>query len=1015
MSNYTDIIEQVPTIVQTTVVSVMAEHLAKNKEFEKDVNECINQGADILEKIPLSKNAIEQKEFLVSALDSTNNILLLLRKHSTDKESKRIEPEDRLAEFNKMIDEWVNLYPASLIEYQHQDRFIILSGDSLKLKVMKTCKRVLFSITSAPTRISNTLRKLFKKTPTKVHYWTHKIPEQNLNRWFYQLELADELLPLWESADREILNQLNNIFTLEEKLHKRIISSIIPLEEPPDPDELQEIERSEIKESTVLDESENTSAKFSAALPGIFDRIRDQRAIARSKVGTLELSHSRFSISRIRRRATRLNKRNQVSTRNWNNSHHVVLEDLKLNLELYRTIYTTRILMIEQELLVKKKTKSIDSQLVEIIDFHNLIKNGVAAKFSDRAEVKKYVIGKQYENKKLLKNQKIRDLSNSLINHNFPGLLDRLEVGVSAAIETLPKESEVIKMDEVDGPVEEKDIYDIAPAELILFESFPSLEKALKKGKLELLKKTGISRGAVEAISDTIEFSLDSALEILNDESKNENEAIDLVSNSMDRGIAKVTEVQEQIMEIENIFISLSEASINDFNSDLNRLAVNENIYELRFRLAKAKAIATTSDLGSKIIGKIANTAKSATRGGRGLLEKLRNKFNGISNRFLRGIKKASISTEVSNFLAESENRISSLPFLYKRLFKSEPLDDKSLFVGRESELEKLVNAFKIWDQGKYAATILLGEKGSGLTSMINHFIELMNCPYPVVRISPSSRICDDRELLKLLGSIVDSELETIEQAIELLNGQDKKRVVILEDLQSFYLKKVGGFSCLLLLQRLIAATNDKVFWVANTTFYTWEYLHKTIKLGEYFEYQINLADMNASQITEIISNRNRMSGYNILFEPPINEKNSRKFRKLSNEEIQIIYRNRYFGNLNKFSKSNINLSLLYWQLSIDEITEETIMIKPFDQPDLSFLSFLDKAKLFVLHAIVLHDRLTPAELADVMIISADDSYLSLLGLHADGMLMKRDDYFIINPLIYRQTINLLKSHNLLA
>ena len=101
--------------------------------------------------------------------------------------------------------------------------------------------------------------------------------------------------------------------------------------------------------------------------------------------------------------------------------------------------------------------------------------------------------------------------------------------------------------------------------------------------------------------------------------------------------------------------------------------------------------------------------------------------------------------------------------------------------------------------------------------------------------------------------------------------------------------------------------------------------------------------------------------------------------------------------------------------MSIDEITEETIMIKPFDQPDLSFLSFLDKAKLFVLHAIVLHDRLTPAELADVMIISADDSYLSLLGLHADGMLMKRDDYFIINPLIYRQTINLLKSHNLLA
>ena len=147
------------------------------------------------------------------------------------------------------------------------------------------------------------------------------------------------------------------------------------------------------------------------------------------------------------------------------------------------------------------------------------------------------------------------------------------------------------------------------------------------------------------------------------------------------------------------------------------------------------------------------------------------------------------------------------------------------------------------------------------------------------------------------------------------------------------------------MIQRIVTATNDNIFWLVNTTLYTWEYLHKSTGIGECFEYQVNLSDMNVEQVTEVIESRNKISGYNILFEIPDGEKNNKNLRKLSDDEIQNVYRKKYFDSLNKFTKSNLSLSLLYWQLSANEVSEDTITIRPFIQPDLSFISSFDKTK----------------------------------------------------------------------
>ena len=178
-------------------------------------------------------------------------------------------------------------------------------------------------------------------------------------------------------------------------------------------------------------------------------------------------------------------------------------------------------------------------------------------------------------------------------------------------------------------------------------------------------------------MSDIVDFSLDSSLDIINDEAKNETEAVTLVIESMDRATTKVKEIGEQVYALQSSLISLAESTLRDFNSNLFDLTNNENIYDIRFRLAKAKAIAKTSALKTKAFEKIAlGTGFAANKG----LKAIRNTLDYIwklTTRFSKKVYKSPISTDVSNFLAESENRIKRLPFVYQRLFSSEPVSDK--------------------------------------------------------------------------------------------------------------------------------------------------------------------------------------------------------------------------------------------------------------------------------------------------------------------------------------------------
>jgi hypothetical protein len=79
-----------------------------------------------------------------------------------------------------------------------------------------------------------------------------------------------------------------------------------------------------------------------------------------------------------------------------------------------------------------------------------------------------------------------------------------------------------------------------------------------------------------------------------------------------------------------------------------------------------------------------------------------------------------------------------------------------------------------------------------------------------------------------------------------------------------------------------------------------------------------------------------------------------------------------------------------------------------------TILNYLTPEKVFVLQSLILHDGLSTPDLARTINYSLDETNQLTQILYDDGVLVKNNGVFLINPLLYRQSVTLLKSKNLI-
>lgn len=301
------------------------------------------------------------------------------------------------------------------------------------------------------------------------------------------------------------------------------------------------------------------------------------------------------------------------------------------------------------------------------------------------------------------------------------------------------------------------------------------------------------------------------------------------------------------------------------------------------------------------------------------------------------------------------------LPALYKRLFRLQPLEDPRFLVGRDVEIAAMAQARRQWEEGRAVSVLLAGARGSGKTSLLNCAHMAIFSDLEVVRGQFSRRITDPAELHVFLASLFKTEAHGLHTVLS-----SGKRLVILEEVERTFLRKIGGFTALRALLDLVSATSRNNLWILSLNHAALKFLDDVISMEENFSHKINAMAVAPEHLTEAILLRHNLSGFRLELMSPKTER-SRMDGVKHLLGLEMNPEQSYFDALYRQSQGVFRSAFELWLQSVDRIEGGVLyMLRPA-QPDYGkMLSQLTLEDTFRLQSILQHGGLTVEELAGI-------------------------------------------------
>ncbi|QTE21522.1 hypothetical protein [Polaribacter cellanae] len=888
---------------------------------------------------------------------------------------------------------------------QDRERFFGLDTDSKTLKLKKSVKRTLFNISKLPLKTTN----VFRKTKKEIIFWQQEIPFKNATAYYFKSELTKNLATAIDAVNKEIA-EITNVYW---KIDNAIDASI----------------KLFLSNKAVLSFSKNIVDSL-ANVPSLESRIEHhtlaftkffeanvlQYTAALYKADTFELPTTFFNTNKIESYQKEVSGKSEKDVKLWQNTFSVLESDWELDIEIFKIIFSVIFTYDLLERSIHKRSEVIQNELENIKTYLSDVKSTISKAKTKTAIKSTFVSELKNVNKSFKKI--IEETSIRVSNLELPLQINQFEENVLQVLKTLSTKRAISSDMDFGTKTATSSINYISPFQLVTYQSWPSLLTVIKQAKVDLNEKVTSFIDDINALAQVSEFNLESALSLFendtNDSVSTENSPKKVALEGLERSEEKIEELKSTL---DNLNVSNGEMllpSITKFNHSILELTDTENILEIRLSIAKAKSIEKSKLLKEKVINNVKNFVPIAVNYSK---DKYTKTAGRLKNLLIRtGLYKeiVDVNGDLSDFLKQAEQALDELPYVYQRLFRSETLQNETLFIGRTEALQNLDKAYESFGKNQYAATVIVGERGSGKTSLIHHFLGKHKKIPKTIFLSSKQNICEPIEFIEFLKTSFNKDLQTIEEWIEFFNA-GKQRTIILEDLQYLYFRKVGGFNVLHLLSNLIASTKKNVFWIVTSSKYAFQYLNKSIQISELFAYQIEMNEIDKQTIKEALIKRHKISGYNLYFEQPPVAYLTKKFLKAPLEVQQEILKEEFFSDINKIAQSNFRIAFMYWIRSTVKVSGSTIYMRSLKSINTSFLNKLTPLKLLMLNSILLQERLTIEDIVELSSLNEQHTKNSIHALYENGLLtMENEEFYTINIFLYRQITSLLKSKNVI-
>jgi hypothetical protein len=271
--------------------------------------------------------------------------------------------------------------------------------------------------------------------------------------------------------------------------------------------------------------------------------------------------------------------------------------------------------------------------------------------------------------------------------------------------------------------------------------------------------------------------------------------------------------------------------------------------------------------------------------------------------------------------------------------------------------MNALAEARHLWELKRDSAVIIVGERGSGKTSLLNCAVQSTLGGLEIIRSDFSKRLTLKEDMYAFLGGLLNIEPQAVENTLSC-----GSRVVILEELERTFLRRVGQFDALRALLNLISKTSKHTLWVISTNYFAFRLLNAAVRLDPHFSYRINAMAVDRNHLREAILMRHNLSGLRLRFAPaPEHGSYAREVRRMVGVEADL--ETEFFDVLYRESGGVFRTAFALWQRYIDRAEAGILYMRypaaPRFEDIINSLSDLD---LFTLAAILQHGSLTPSE-----------------------------------------------------
>lgn len=897
------------------------------------------------------------------------------------------------------IDESISL-PQKDIHFRKQKNDTWTIGSAKKIK-------------SASFSVGKSLYKTFKRKGNEYN-WTRKFPLRNLTSHYILNNYLNRTLKNFERYIEAIGKNYINLLGEQKAIDTAFINSYFKFLEESDEKNFEEIFNHFIE--TNLDLQTNINSEFNELLSSLSNNLENEFSLLEKDyrvAGTLELPGRRFKNSKLIKETSKIKTKLEKSNKSYTNFVTSVFD----RKEFYEDLLWFSCLLLSSSYNSKKYSDHFINKSVRTIidEINNALQNSVKKIKSASGNLSSVF----KEEKELMKRKLDQQLLPSLINlvstNKMSDVLANFTQKLKSNLNEFEKEYTFVQPKNLTYRLKEDQCKQFSPKEIISPIVITKLTYSIEKIIENFNNKVSKLNSTIIELERITEFNLDSADAKLTEEGSQKEEGINIAVEGLLRTINKSTDYYEdlgsQFNEVNN---KLHEEIIEELD-DLISLSNIDRLITIKIQVSKEKAIQEVKDNLQNYYSKVSDWFGILKSKSIQLFSQSKERIAGISSKVGLADTQIELSEAMADYLVRVSASLDKLPYVYQRLFSNDQLKDERIFIGREEETSKLHKAITYWLNNQIASVMLIGEKGSGSSSLLNIAIQKFDLGKKIFRKDVGSKIFTERDLLKAFEQILDiGQIKSTEELVEVIRNYNERKIIVIENIEDYFIKTVDGFEAITKLMEIITSTNQNILWITTCNTYAWEYLKKVISINDFFIFNIHLKELDDNLIEKIILSRHNISGYDLEFLPSEDILKQKSYKKLPDSEKQEYLKKRYFEQLNKLTANNIAVALFLWLRSIVSSDDEKVVVTTKIELDFSFLKSLSDQKLFALMSIILHDGLTLNELSLIFNMSKKESQLLIATLADDGILFKRGDVYKINFQLYVPIINLLKDKNIL-